>query len=86
MDYVLAVKIFNPSTELADNGNCQFLWQPLSLFQHLKQIPLRAEFQQEIDVALIVEVAIEGRDVGMVDVLRNFHLTAYLILHILSPD
>lgn len=86
MDYILAVEILHPSAELADNGNRLFLGQSLSLFQHLEQIPLRAELQQEIDVALVVEVTIEGRDVGVVDILRDFHLTAYLILHILPPN
>ena len=76
MDDVLDVEVLDTPTQLVDNGDGLRLGEALALLCELEEVTRGAELEEEVDVVLVAEAAVEGDHVGVLKTVQDFDLAA----------
>lgn len=81
VDNVLLVHVPQPHGHLLDNCCCLLL-RHFSFLFYLLQTAVGEQFHHEVEVLLIVEVAVEGGQVRVVEVALQFDLAGYVLYYV----
>lgn len=76
---LLFVNVIQSLADLSNDGTGVCLLHSVVLSEQLQQLPASAILNQQINILLVLEVAIEGCDVTMIEVELNAELSCDLI-------
>mmetsp|Transcript_26252 Transcript_26252/g.59573 ORF Transcript_26252/g.59573 Transcript_26252/m.59573 type:complete len:212 (-) Transcript_26252:129-764(-) len=81
VDHVLLVAVGERTSKRADVVCRSLLGEPFHLLQLLVELSASCELEDEVDAALVVEVAVQAEDVGVSQVGLDLDLSSQLMLH-----